>query len=720
MEVRLDKDGTVIAWRARPDQYPDCCKPKDCKWVCGCVVRWTEAPNNHISIYFSVNCKHDNAEPMNFIVPMSLKDTSLGLTLLEYFRKYGNQNYWCLEICVDVNRKVVQWKATPEKYPDCCKEEPKWLCGCVIEVKIPKFESPKRTRTVRARMRSLSPRKQSERTLKEKPLENVIQTTAVTDIVKLDAQPEVVYEPKSPSKFKEVDEHLHRSPITSASNIFFDANEWLNHIGAQVKTDERISSSVKTLQLRKSPSSSNQVLSPESNISLNKVKSQKQNPLQRHESIHLPKQEILFLDDSSIMKFPSSNRSASPVKEKRPTKHSPKAFSDITVRNKVSNHDPSANGFPKSQYSTNALSDTACKINLSPKKAIRQLHSRSSSSTTFNSKSSKSLVNKDLSIPISPTKVFNNIDNLDSSLSANNTPKMPDKSKQRREKNVSPSRISGVRSRRSILDDESHQSSPRKNRDNAVDNAQFEMKNIPPSNQIPVIASPLKVQSRRQLKSGDFQVLKSPERLRLLQSPDKRRHSSHLDSCGLSDDANKIKTRSFRTMMNVGTKEIILSSPLTSPKRNLDLRNDDCCQSDEKIEMNESHNDQNLSKRLLGKHNANPRRRLSIQSGRSTLSLMSLSAVTPVKPGDSAVYRKAKSSRRVSLNSAALVENTIKTTEEFAAYYSSDDVKSKPENEQRSPNRQEDINETESAEESKLPFGIPRIITIPDDFEFSD
>ena len=99
---------------------------------------------------------------------------------------------------------------------------------------------------------------------------------------------------------------------------------------------------------------------------------------------------------------------------------------------------------------------------------------------------------------------------------------------------------------------------------------------------------------------------------------------------------------------------------------------------------------------------------------------MSLSAVTPVKPGDSAVYRKAKSSRRVSLNSTSLVENTIKTTEEFAAYYSSDDVKSKPENEQRSPNRQEDINETESTEESKLPFGIPRIIPIPDDFEFSD
>ncbi|MCE5223123.1 copper amine oxidase N-terminal domain-containing protein [bacterium] len=135
VEIRLDKDGSVIAWRARPDQYPDCCKPKECKWICGCVIRWTEAPNNHISIYFSVNCKGDNTELINFIVPMSLKDTSLGLTLLEYFRKYGNQNYWCLEICVDANRKVVQWKATPERYPDCCKpEECKEICGCILKV----------------------------------------------------------------------------------------------------------------------------------------------------------------------------------------------------------------------------------------------------------------------------------------------------------------------------------------------------------------------------------------------------------------------------------------------------------------------------------------------------------------------------------------------------------------------------------------------------------
>lgn len=138
VEVRLDKDGSVIAWRARPDQYPNCCKPKECKWVCGCVIKWTEAPNNHVSIYFSVNCKQDSTDSINFIVPMTMKDTALGITLIEYFRKYGNQNYWCMEICVDANRRLVQWKATPEKYPDCCKPvvECKEVCGCILGMEI--------------------------------------------------------------------------------------------------------------------------------------------------------------------------------------------------------------------------------------------------------------------------------------------------------------------------------------------------------------------------------------------------------------------------------------------------------------------------------------------------------------------------------------------------------------------------------------------------------
>jgi hypothetical protein len=138
VELRIDENGNIVGWRARPDQYPNCCKPKpptDCMWVCGCVRKWTEAPNGNISIFFSKDCK-DTTDLLSFVVPLTLKDSVMGLTFLEYFRKYPNHKYWCLQLCIGPNNNIVGWKATPEKYPNCCEQVPvdcKWVPGYIVK-----------------------------------------------------------------------------------------------------------------------------------------------------------------------------------------------------------------------------------------------------------------------------------------------------------------------------------------------------------------------------------------------------------------------------------------------------------------------------------------------------------------------------------------------------------------------------------------------------------
>lgn len=138
VELRVDEYGNIVGWRARPDQYPNCCKPRpptDCKWICGCIQKWTEAPNGNISIFFSHDCKN-STDILNFIVPTTLKDSNMGITFVEYFRKYTDHKYWCVQLCIGPNNKVVGWKATPEKYPNCCEEPPtecKWVPGYITK-----------------------------------------------------------------------------------------------------------------------------------------------------------------------------------------------------------------------------------------------------------------------------------------------------------------------------------------------------------------------------------------------------------------------------------------------------------------------------------------------------------------------------------------------------------------------------------------------------------
>jgi len=121
VEIRLDKDNTVIAWRARPDQYPDCCQSDEEEaWVCGCMKLHSQSPFHNASEYaFYQNCGQN--QPITALIPVNMKDIQLGMTAYEYAQKFPNQYEWCVEAKLDKDSKIVVWKATPEKYPSCCE-----------------------------------------------------------------------------------------------------------------------------------------------------------------------------------------------------------------------------------------------------------------------------------------------------------------------------------------------------------------------------------------------------------------------------------------------------------------------------------------------------------------------------------------------------------------------------------------------------------------------
>ncbi len=108
------------------------CQEKPCKWICGCILKAGPATDtNYWIVVFDENC--DGVSPIDFQIPANLHDTNLNLTIEDYIRKFPNNKYWCVELCLDESGKIVNWKATPERYPDCCEEE-----GGRIIVSMPK------------------------------------------------------------------------------------------------------------------------------------------------------------------------------------------------------------------------------------------------------------------------------------------------------------------------------------------------------------------------------------------------------------------------------------------------------------------------------------------------------------------------------------------------------------------------------------------------------
>jgi hypothetical protein len=122
-------NNVVSEWWAYPDRKP-CCG-ESCEWICGCILKAEPADANYWIIVFDKGC--DSIDPIDLQIPADLHDINFNLVIEDYIKKFPNNKYWCVELCLDESGKIVNWKATPEKYPDCCEKE-----GGRIIVSMPK------------------------------------------------------------------------------------------------------------------------------------------------------------------------------------------------------------------------------------------------------------------------------------------------------------------------------------------------------------------------------------------------------------------------------------------------------------------------------------------------------------------------------------------------------------------------------------------------------
>jgi len=113
----------ILKWRATPEKYPDCGNPSvPCKEICGCILAVDPiAGTTTTQVLFSPDCNLANS--ITLTMTGNLLDSALRIPMATYLEKFPNQKYWCAKMCITANNAIVKWTATPEKYPDCCKEE---------------------------------------------------------------------------------------------------------------------------------------------------------------------------------------------------------------------------------------------------------------------------------------------------------------------------------------------------------------------------------------------------------------------------------------------------------------------------------------------------------------------------------------------------------------------------------------------------------------------
>jgi len=79
-----------------------------CKWQEGCIVQWTEAPNNLYQVSFVLNCDKKSTLERYFI-EKNLKSMTEGADLTEYLKKYPKPPYPTTKICVNQSKKIIKW-----------------------------------------------------------------------------------------------------------------------------------------------------------------------------------------------------------------------------------------------------------------------------------------------------------------------------------------------------------------------------------------------------------------------------------------------------------------------------------------------------------------------------------------------------------------------------------------------------------------------------------
>lgn len=108
---------TDIVWIAEENTAKLTFKDLNCNWMDG-TIRKVSAISSQYSFY--KDCATTN--PINSTIDLNMKDSILNLSFQQYFQKYNTQTYWCAQIRVDKDGNIIQWRARPDQYPNCCEQ----------------------------------------------------------------------------------------------------------------------------------------------------------------------------------------------------------------------------------------------------------------------------------------------------------------------------------------------------------------------------------------------------------------------------------------------------------------------------------------------------------------------------------------------------------------------------------------------------------------------
>lgn len=141
MKICVNKLNQVHHWDPMPI-------PDECTWICGCV-RGFEVKDQYIKIWWDKDCNSPDDTQVLTLINATPDSSDHHFPSFQAYFESCNSEWCCIELCYDNSAppQVIAWKATPEKMPNCCEPEVKWLCGCFkkAEMKMFEYKDPSQT-----------------------------------------------------------------------------------------------------------------------------------------------------------------------------------------------------------------------------------------------------------------------------------------------------------------------------------------------------------------------------------------------------------------------------------------------------------------------------------------------------------------------------------------------------------------------------------------------
>lgn len=130
MKICVNRLNQVHHWDPMPI-------PDECTWICGCV-RGFDVKDQYIKIWWDKDCNSPDDTQVLTLLNATPDSSNHHFPSFQAYFESCNSEWCCIELCYDNSTppKVVAWKATPEKMPNCCQTTQLTIkiCGCIVRM----------------------------------------------------------------------------------------------------------------------------------------------------------------------------------------------------------------------------------------------------------------------------------------------------------------------------------------------------------------------------------------------------------------------------------------------------------------------------------------------------------------------------------------------------------------------------------------------------------